>query len=402
MNVYVLGAGVSKCVGYPVGTELFDEIDKYVRGSGNLTDRFNYREDWNNLYHWLEANTNPTIAQAYQTKNIEHLFTILDFATELRNDALRDAAFSGREPEKSTNMSAAFDAYDDKIKDYQRYRSILLWALEHYFAWRHHEDYGWSKEEKWGTLRAFADTLQPGDAVITFNYDATLERVLLDQGKWSPSDGYGFELVFQKSRHDASAAPFEKSQVLILHLHGATGWYRKPMFAPGYQPVGSGAVPAEVFGKAPMATHISLAPQFLEGLGIFNVDACLPDTIPVADERHVVLHPSFLKDYERDDSDSHVFVKLWQKAAEVLRGADHAYIIGYSLPKADVAALTLFLTTLRRGSVTVVDRNKRVMMRLGQLFGANPFGRAFTLEEWLSAGCPQRGRGSSSWVTTAG
>jgi hypothetical protein len=95
-------------------------------------------------------------------------------------------------------------------------------------------------------------------------------------------------------------------------------------------------------------------------------------------------------------------VKLWQKAAEVLRGADHAYIIGYSLPKADVAALTLFLTTLRRGSVTVVDRNKRVMMRLGQLFGANPFGRAFTLEEWLSAGCPQRGRGSSSWVTTAG
>jgi hypothetical protein len=150
-----------------------------------------------------------------------------------------------------------------------------------------------------------------------------------------------------------------------------------------------------------MATHISLDPQFLEGLGIFNVDACLPDTLPVADERHVVLHPSFLKDYERDDSDSHVFVKLWQKAAEVLRGADHTYIIGYSLPKADVAALTLLLTTLRRGSVTVVNRNKHVMMRLGQLFGANPFGKAFTLKEWLRAGCPQRGGGSTSWVTTA-
>jgi len=45
MNAYVLGGGVSKSVGYPVGTELFDEIDKYVRGSGNLTDRFDYRED---------------------------------------------------------------------------------------------------------------------------------------------------------------------------------------------------------------------------------------------------------------------------------------------------------------------------------------------------------------------
>ena len=150
-----------------------------------------------------------------------------------------------------------------------------------------------------------------------------------------------------------------------------------------------------------MATHISLDPQFLEGLGIFNVDACLSDTLPLADERHVVLHPSFLKDYERDDSDSHVFGKLWQKAAEVLRAADHAYIIGYSLPKADIAALTLLLTTLRRGSVTVVNRNKLVMMRLGRLFGANPSGKAFTLEEWLRAGCPQRGSGSNSWVATA-
>ena len=76
MNAYVLGAGVSKSVGYPVGTELFDEIDKYVRESGNLTDRFNYREGWNDLHHWLETNSNPMIAQAYRTKNIEHLFTV--------------------------------------------------------------------------------------------------------------------------------------------------------------------------------------------------------------------------------------------------------------------------------------------------------------------------------------
>ncbi len=55
MNAYVLGAGVSKSVGYPVGTELFDEIDKYVRGSGNLTDRFDYREDWNNLGNPVEG-----------------------------------------------------------------------------------------------------------------------------------------------------------------------------------------------------------------------------------------------------------------------------------------------------------------------------------------------------------
>jgi len=45
MNAYVLGAGVSKSVGYPVGTELFDEIDRYVRESGSCRDRFDYRKD---------------------------------------------------------------------------------------------------------------------------------------------------------------------------------------------------------------------------------------------------------------------------------------------------------------------------------------------------------------------
>jgi hypothetical protein len=403
MNVYVLGAGVSKCVGYPVGTELFDEIDEYVRGSGNLRDRFNYREDWDNLHRWLETNTNPTIAQAYQTKNIEHLFTILDFATELRTDALLSVAFAGRGTEERTTKSVAFGAFDEQIKDYQQYRNVLVWALEHYFAWRHHEDYGLSREKNWGILRAFAGKLEPGDAVITFNYDATLERVLLDQGKWSPKDGYGFELVFQKSRYDKAIVEFNKSAILVLHLHGATGWYRRPVFAPDYDlpPKGGGALPREALGAAPLSTDISLDPQFLEALGIFNVDACLADALPVADERHIVLHPSFLKDYERDDSHSHVFVKLWQKAAEVLRGAEHAYIVGYSLPRADVAALTLLLTTLRRGNVTVVNRNRHVMRRLGLLFGANPFDKAYTLEEWLGAGCPQRGGGSSSWVTTA-
>ena len=53
MDAYVLLAGVSKSVGYPVGTKLFDEIDKYVRGSGNLADRFDYCEDWNDLHHWV-------------------------------------------------------------------------------------------------------------------------------------------------------------------------------------------------------------------------------------------------------------------------------------------------------------------------------------------------------------
>jgi len=78
-------------------------------------------------------------------------------------------------------------------------------------------------------------------------------------------------------------------------------------------------------------------------------------------------------------------VKLWQRAAQVLREAEHTFIIGYSLPRADAAALTLLLTTLRRGTVTVVNPTGRVVMRLGRLFSGNPFGKALTLEQWLNA-----------------
>lgn len=396
MKAYILGAGVSKSVGYPVGTGLFDAIDNYVRESGNLIDRFDYRQDWRDLHRWLGTNVNPTIVQGYRTKNIEHLFTVLDFAAELLNDALL-SVFSCRGTAEGTARSDEFDVFKERIEDYRRYRKILLWALEHYFAWRHSEDYGSSTESKWDSPRAFGEALEPGDAIITFNYDATLERVLLGQGKWSPSDGYGFEVIFQKSRCDKTQVVFDKSQILVLHLHGATGWYRRPTFAPDYvlpQESGHGALPMDAFGAAPMSTKISLDPQFLRELGIREVDACLPDTLPAADERQVVLHPSFLKDYERDEQDSHVFVGLWQKAAKILREAEHTYIIGYSLPKADVAALTLLLTTIRHGTATVVNPTGSVVMRLGRLFSGDPLGGAVTLEEWLAAGHPDRIR----WV----
>ncbi len=390
MNVYILGAGTSKCVGYPLGSELFDEIDRYVRGSGDVSDRFNYRNEWEKLHHWLQSNSDPTIVQAYQTRNIEHLFTMLDLATELRNEALMNAAFSRRTGARATD-EAAFDAFEARIKDYQVYRSILLWALEHYFAWRHRQDYGQPEKNGWSVLGALADKIETGDAVITFNYDATIERVLLGRGKWSPRDGYGFDLVFQRSKFDKEVVEFDRSAVLVLHLHGATGWYHRPLFAPNYFPPvgGGGALPRSAFGPAPLETDISLDTQFLECLGISNVDACLPSNAPVADERHVVLHPSFLKDYENTDTGSRVLLKIWRRAAEALRLAEHVFIIGYSLPNADVAVLTLLLTTLQRGRVTVVNRSRTVMMRLGQLFGANAFAEALALEQWL-APAPQK------------
>src|SRR5271157_506982 len=52
--------------------------------------------------------------------------------------------------------------------------------------------------------------IQPGDVVITFNYDDSLERELRRVGKWDISRGYGFSLGADEIRSD----------VLVLKLHG--------------------------------------------------------------------------------------------------------------------------------------------------------------------------------------
>jgi len=71
MDVYVVGAGVSKSVGYPLGSELFDAIEAYVQTSGNCIDRFDYKNDWKDLSRWLDTHPNPMVAEAYRAKDIE-------------------------------------------------------------------------------------------------------------------------------------------------------------------------------------------------------------------------------------------------------------------------------------------------------------------------------------------
>lgn len=367
MDVYVLGAGVSKSVGYPLGSELFDAIEEYVRGCGKCFDRFDHQQGWAELKVWLETNPNPMIVEAYRDKDIERLFTLLDLAV-------------------LSDRSGAV------ARDQQHYRGVLMWALEEYFAWRHSEDNGASKGKGWDALKAFAEKVNPGDVVITFNYDSTVERALLGRGKWSPRDGYGFELVFQRSPDDTTLVDLPKSPVVVLHLHGATGWYRRPLFAPDYSlPAGhGGALPWEAFGPAQTSTNISIDPSFLRDMGVAFVDACLPSRLVGSDERHVVLHPSFLKDYEHDESNTNAFTDLWRKAADALRTAERTYVVGYSLPKADSAALTLLLTNCREGSVRVVNPSGGTKVRLADLF-RSPGGldAALTFQQWAEAGCPE-------------
>jgi hypothetical protein len=88
----------------------------------------------------------------------------------------------------------------------------------------------WFRTIHLGTADAYAGfgerIAQPGDTIITFNYDDSLERELKRAGKWDVSDGYGFPL----------AALPHPSQVFALKLHGSMNWLW-PVPLLGYSPL---------------------------------------------------------------------------------------------------------------------------------------------------------------------
>jgi hypothetical protein len=364
MKVCVTGAGVSKAVGYPLGAELFDAIDTFIESCGQCADRFNYRQEWPVLRSWLNDNENPVIREAYSTKNLEHLFTVLDQASMLLKATGEEIGRAHKKGSTERQRAAGhYDEFSRTIDEYQKHRSILLWGLEQYLHFKHWDDFGTCNKVNWSHLHAFANKLCPGDVVITFNYDSALERVLLQQGQWSPRDGYGFEVTFQRSAMDTTPVEFENSPVITLHLHGACGWYRSD-------------------------TRISLDPAFLEGLGITAVDDCLRASPP--DGRQVFLHPSFLKDFEPQYGNT-LLVDLWQRAAVFLREADEIFVIGYSLPKADNAALTLLLTSCDRNKLRIVNTDPQAHLRLTGLLSGTMVPRT-SFEDWLRgiSGCPDK------------
>ena len=372
MKAYVLGAGVSYGAGYPLGNQLFDKVGEFVKHQPPAR-----KGEWHEVCLWLRESPDPLIAEAYRKGQFEYLFTILDLAGKLCVDNLIDAYHSYKS--KITSASdAAYMSFSKLTHKYSEYSDFLRLALENYLRYMHGCDHDEGRVSEWHELRAFGERLEPGDIVITFNYDATLERVLLERGVWSPSNGYGFELVFQRSGDDPILVRPAHSPITILHLHGAVGWYDKPTFRNEAELPAQGPVARNDLTPAPLETAVALAPGFLRSLGLDYVDASMPKQ-PV-NKTELFLYPSFLKNYE-----SRPFVKLWRLAAEALRQADEIIIIGYSLPEPDSAALSLFVTNCERDRVTIVNPSVSANHRLRNLLSRYLLQSPMNLQQWLDA-----------------
>jgi hypothetical protein len=175
---------------------------------------------------------------------------------------------------------------------------------------------------------AFADrVVKPGDVVITFNYDDSLERELRRAGKWDISCGYGFPL----------GADERSSGVLVLKLHGSMNWLVSILG-------GATAGPVFMGSMSPLGHHPVVHPADLDYLGYndfsghtYTSGGAFPCLILPGRKKEFFYDTSFGNEY------TEFWDSLWAQAGGALGRSDRIVLCGYSLLPVDRRACDLLL-----------------------------------------------------------
>ncbi len=190
------------------------------------------------------------------------------------------------------------------------------------------------------TYAEFADkVVQPGDGVITFNYDDSLERELKRAGKWDVSRGYGFPL----------GADERSSDVLVLKLHGSINWLVSILG-------GATSGPVQVTSMSPLGRHPVIHPADLAYLGYKDFPG---HTYASGGAFPCLILPGRKKEFFYDTSFGYEYTEfwdwLWSQAAAALGRSDKIVLCGYSLLPVDQRARDLLLQKpQKKTAVTVV------------------------------------------------
>ncbi len=218
--------------------------------------------------------------------------------------------------------------------------------------------------------RAIADTLEPGDTVITFNYDTVMDTAMEDA---SSNAGKGCEVdlglrdIRLRSVRNALCEARRGGKAFLLHLHGCLSWR-----------VGNMGVPPESLWSEPPDAHPCHLDERRQ-LGndgdlnyerITSVELLQPGDGPEYDlgdmARRFIVPPLWTKPIAR----CQLLENLWAIARMALRKCKRLVIIGYSLPPAD--QLTNYLVEVdanvnsseRLEELVLVDRSGCVRERI--------------------------------------
>jgi len=328
MRVILLGAGASKCAGYPLAGELISEIKNEADGASRSL--WNFTSAWNS---WEGAVSRCTglLGLLLRNPNPEVVLSVPDLFDAAWNSELRQnwtdyrRVNRGQIPEQE-----GAERVRARVRNARRFQELIIASmrfrdcLDMYFRSKHVEDSKKENRSRRQYLRRLLSDLRDGDTILTLNWDTTIERTLLEDGRWTPRDGYGFPKRLLCKADPTIRVRLPKSKIKVLKLHGSVGWYRSRQ------------------GRL----YLDYDHGYLKYLGVptsrgdilmFDPEAEIggPNRDPV------VAYPSFLKQLPGTE-----LQEIWQAATRAVLTADSIEVWGYSLPESDIGVRVL-LTPLR-------------------------------------------------------
>lgn len=165
------------------------------------------------------------------------------------------------------------------------------------------------------THQALLRNVEPGDTLITFNYDTVVEESMPKETPWTPRDGYGVNV--SGITHDwvkgwlkrRNLKTIVQSKVRLLKLHGSINWV---LYSTGN-------------------VRLKPRPYVVRAMGgrpTFDKAAILP--------------PGWHKRVDKNP-----YRSLWREARLRLEKCSTLVVIGYSLPDTDLIAQALFAEASR-------------------------------------------------------
>ena len=346
-RVYLVGSGWSATLGLPVGAQLWRAVKRKLEGESTTP----LGSAWRDIRDWAGREEADSPLRRLDTEpDIEVLLShLVGSSGALEPDLARRFAGDPAGVKEHLDVGQA---------------DSLLWvvhvinlAMNMYFL--QHTPQAHQRAE--GAIQQWIASLQPGDTIITTNYDYLLEYYLWGCGIWSPRDGYG--LAFDIEQLSFPALKWDnirgESRNRILKVHGSAGWYRNT--DTGLPFVGM---------------------DLMSAIGIMGARdrAGLPNEFKY--ESTVLLQPGDFKELQPHRE----LAAIRKMAAAAIAQAQTLYVVGYSFPKQD-----RLVRELIRGAITeyhdviVVDPSDRPAAELRGLSAGAVSQHRSTFLEWAES-----------------